>query len=79
MDLHVGLAADGDDAVLTVSDDGPGLQPDAASGDVRRPGAPASGSTSRVRTAQGCGGSLTLGTGTSGGSLVTVRLPLTAP
>ncbi len=79
VDLHIGLAADHGDAVLTVSDDGPGLQPDAASGDVRRPGSTGLGLDIALRTAQGCGGSLRLGTGTRGGTLVTVRLPLTAP
>lgn len=75
-DLRVALWADGSDAVLTVADDGPGLVPQAPAG---RPGSTGLGLDIALRTAQGCGGSLTVDSGTEGGVTVVVRLPLTAP
>ncbi|TIC80437.1 HAMP domain-containing histidine kinase [Nocardioides sp. GY 10113] len=71
--LHVEGGAEQGRAVLTVSDSGPGLA-------ARRPG-DREGSTGlgldiAARTAGGCGGDLTIGTGDEGGALVVVRLPL---
>ncbi len=76
VDLRVELVADGSAAVLTVGDDGPGLRAGAPEG---RPGNTGLGLDIARRTAEGCGGSLTLGTGTGGGALVAVRLPLVTP
>ncbi len=76
VDLHVGLGADGDDAVLTVSDDGPGLRSDAPGRASGRPGTTGLGLDIARRTAEACGGTLTIGTSPRGGVLVDVRLPL---
>ncbi len=74
--LGVRLVADGTDAVLTVSDDGPGIPAGPLTG---RPGSTGLGLDIARRTAQGCGGSLEIGTVTGGGVRVVVRLPLAAP
>lgn len=76
VDLRVGLGTDGETAVLTVSDDGPGLRPDTAAGGIGRHGSTGLGLDIATRTAQGCGGSLTIGSSSGGGVLVDVRLPL---
>ena len=76
VDLRVALGTDLDTAVLTVSDDGPGQRLDAATAGFGRPGSTGLGLDIARRIAQGCGGSLTIGTGPGGGVLVDVRLPL---
>ena len=76
VDLRVTLTVDRNDAVLTVADDGPALE--AVTPD-ERPGSTGLGLDIARRTAQGCGGSLTVGRGAGGGVTVVVRLPLAAP
>ncbi|HWJ82967.1 MAG TPA: HAMP domain-containing sensor histidine kinase [Nocardioides sp.] len=71
--LSVELREEAGAAVLVVADAGPGLG--------GRPRADRSGSTGlgldiATRTAQGCGGDLTVGVGPAGGVQVTARLPL---
>ena len=78
VDLRVDLSTDGDAAVLTVSDDGAGLRPDTGAGRIGRRGSTGLGLDIATRTAQGCGGSLTIGTSPGGGVLIVVRLPLAA-
>lgn len=78
VDLRVALLADVDTAVLTVADDGPGFRPHTATGRDGRTGSTGLGLDIARRTAQGCGGTLTIGTGPDGGGRVDARLPLAA-
>ena len=75
----VGLRHEGDEAVIIVADAGPGV---AATRDDDRPGTSGLGLDIARRTAEGCGGRLTVSPVTglneqaAGGTLVEVRLPL---
>lgn len=75
VDLRVELEADGSVAVLTVSDDGPGIPAGPPAG---RRGSTGLGLDIARRIAQGCGGSLEIDTGVRGGARVVVRLPRAA-
>ncbi len=75
----VGLRHEGDEALIIVADAGPGV---AATRDDDRPGTSGLGLDIARRTAEGCGGRLTVSPVTggneqaAGGTLVEVRLPL---
>lgn len=79
VDLSVALATEPDAVVLTVSDAGPGIRREVVAAGAGRTGSTGLGLDIARRTAEGCGGSLTMGTGPDGGGLVDVRLPLAAP
>ena len=79
VDLSVALATEPDAVVLTVSDAGPGIRREVVAAGAGRTGSTGLGLDIARRTAEGCGGSLTIGTGPDGGGLVDVRLPLAAP
>ena len=78
--LRIDLDVDGDRARLSVSDDGPGLDPARDAEDPERQGRTGLGLDIATRIARECGGSLVLGHRPEGGGvLVDVRLPLASP
>ena len=75
--LRIDLDVDGDRARLSVSDDGPGLDPARDADDPERQGRTGLGLDIATRIARECGGSLVLGHRPAGGGVrVDVRLPL---
>jgi signal transduction histidine kinase len=77
--LHVALATEPGTVVLTVHDGGRGIRLSTLAGGAGRAGSTGLGLDIARRTAEGCGGSLTIGTGPDGGGRVDVRLPLATP
>lgn len=72
--LRVELGREGDQAVITVSDSGPGWP---SRPRRQRPGSTGVGLDIALRTATGCGGTLSTGVSAAGGAQVMVRLPVT--
>jgi signal transduction histidine kinase len=73
-DFAVRLAASGGGGLLTVSDDGPGLPPDASVRGRSDRGSSGLGLDIARRCAEASGGSMTLGASPTGGALVTLTL-----
>lgn len=72
--LSVELAADAPGARLCVSDDGPGLSPDALARGRSDRGSSGLGLSIARRCAEVSGGSMTIDAGPSGGAVITLRL-----
>ena len=75
IELYAETGTGGSEAVLTVSDSGPGFP---AQPREDRPGSTGLGLDIAARTARACGGELRTGVAPEGGALVEVRLPTTA-